>query len=194
VDKETFLTSSWDLSVKLWDDQSNGPISNMMGHSDLVTQVKWNVLNKDVFGSVAQDSNLRIWDRRTTQTSVAIVHCGVSLLCLDFNSKNEHLLATGGDDSLLQVYDIRNLKDPIFKQKLGLGHPIRRVEYSPHHEHKIAASSDCGNVLIVYTNNNTHNVVYNSQYIVRGLTWSISSDVLAIGNGKRFKILNVASL
>jgi len=188
IDKESLLSCSWDLSVKLWGKQGEGCIGTLMGHNDLIWQVKWNALNGETFGSVSQDGTLKLWDCRTLQASTT-VHTGISLFSLDWNPKNEHLFAIGGDDGLVQIYDQRNLQTPFFEDKLET-HSVRNIAFNPHNETKLAVSSDPGKVFILDTESKTTRILTSQTSFVRGLSWSTKSQILAIGDwNKQVNIL-----
>jgi len=179
------------LSLKLWGKQGEGCISTLLGHSDLIWQVKWNALQQDIFGSVSQDTTLKLWDRRTQQASTT-VHAGVSLFSLDWNPKNEHLFAIGGD-GLLNLYDQRNLQAPLFSDELR-NHSVRNIAYNLQNEKKIAVSSDPGKVFIFDTETKTTETLIQQTNFVRGLSWSVKSHAtLAIGDWERkINILKVS--
>lgn len=74
--------------------------------------VAWHLLHESLFGSVADDQKLMIWDTRSNNTnkpSHTVDAHTAEVNCLSFNPYSEFILATGSADkvnkSLLGVFD-----------------------------------------------------------------------------------------
>lgn len=84
------LSASDDHTVCLWDINA-GPKEGKIvdakaiftGHSAVVEDVAWHLLHESLFGSVADDQKLMIWDTRSNTTSkpshLVDAHCGGQL-------------------------------------------------------------------------------------------------------------------
>ncbi|KAF0286927.1 Histone-binding protein RBBP7 [Amphibalanus amphitrite] len=75
--------------------------------------VAWHLLHPDLFGSVADDQKLMIWDTRSTATnkpSHIVGRPSAEVNCLSFNPYSEYILATGSADKTVALWDLRNLK------------------------------------------------------------------------------------
>ncbi|ELW48732.1 Histone-binding protein RBBP7 [Tupaia chinensis] len=83
------------------------------GHSAVVEDVAWHLLHESLFGSVADDQKLMIWDTRSNTTSkpshLVDAHTA-EVNCLSFNPYSEFILATGSADKTVALWDLRNLK------------------------------------------------------------------------------------
>ncbi|XP_047298248.1 histone-binding protein RBBP7 isoform X1 [Gorilla gorilla gorilla] len=114
------LSASDDHTVCLWDINA-GPKEGKIvdakaiftGHSAVVEDVAWHLLHESLFGSVADDQKLMIWDTRSNTTSkpshLVDAHTA-EVNCLSFNPYSEFILATGSADKTVALWDLRNLK------------------------------------------------------------------------------------
>uniref|UniRef100_A0A8C3QR95 RB binding protein 7, chromatin remodeling factor n=1 Tax=Cyanoderma ruficeps TaxID=181631 RepID=A0A8C3QR95_9PASS len=101
------LSASDDHTVCLWD------VTIFTGHSAVVKDVAWHLLHKSLFGSMADDQKLMIWDTRSNTTSKpshSVDAHTAEVNCLSFNPCGEFILATGSADKTVALWDLRNLK------------------------------------------------------------------------------------
>ena len=113
------LSASDDHTICLWDiggTPRDGKILDAQtvytGHSAVVEDVSWHLLHESLFGSVADDKKLMIWDTRSDSSSKAscVVEAhSAEINCISFNACNEFLLATGSADKTVAIWDIRNM-------------------------------------------------------------------------------------
>lgn len=132
------------------------------GHTAVVEDVAWHLLHESLFGSVADDQKLMIWDTRSNNTSrpshTVDAHTA-EVNCLSFNPYSEFILATGSADKvctikdnwvskdtqrsyLLQtvaLWDLRNLKLKLHSFESHKDE-IFQVQWSPHNETILASS------------------------------------------------------
>lgn len=96
-----------------------------------------------MFGSVGDDSNLFLWDvREKTDCPTHTVKKAheKDVNCIAFNPLNEFLLATGGSDSMVNLWDIRNLKQKLHAfewHKSG----VYQIAWSPFNETILSSCS-----------------------------------------------------
>ena len=79
----------------------------------MVEDVAWHLLHESLFGSVADDQKLMIWDTRSSVTnrpSHTVDAHTAEVNCLSFNPYSEFILATGSADKTVALWDLRNLK------------------------------------------------------------------------------------
>uniref|UniRef100_A0A2K5HEJ3 Uncharacterized protein n=1 Tax=Colobus angolensis palliatus TaxID=336983 RepID=A0A2K5HEJ3_COLAP len=134
------LRASDDHTICLWDISAipkEGKVVDVntmfTGHTAVVEDVSWHLLHESLFGSVADDQKLMIWD--TLEADPAeVTHC-----CLSFNPYSEFILAIGSTDKNGDLWDLRNLK-----LKLHSLNHIRikyfQVQWSTHNETILASS------------------------------------------------------
>ena len=83
------------------------------GHTAVVEDVAWHLLHESLFGSVADDQKLMIWDTRSSthnKPSHTVDAHSAEVNCLSFNPYSEFILASGSADKTVALWDLRNLK------------------------------------------------------------------------------------
>lgn len=148
----------WDINASPKENRILDAHTIFTGHTSVVEDVAWHPLHESIFGSVADDRRLMIWDTRacgscspasSTVSSAAAATASkpsqcveahaAEVNCLSFNPFSEYILATGSADRTVALWDLRSLhmklhsfeshKDEIFQ-----------VQWSPHHETILASS------------------------------------------------------
>lgn len=139
------LSGSDDTLLCLWDLEEAGvdvePWQVRRGHSANVEDVDWHRHCEHMFGSVGDDSKLMLWDVRDSSaapTHNIDAHEG-DANCLSFNPYSEFLLATGGADKVVKLWDLRNLKEPIHNFE-GHEEGVYQVSWAPFNETLLASS------------------------------------------------------
>lgn len=64
VRKDSFLSSSWDDTIKLWTVDRPASLRTFKEHAYCVYSASWNPRHADVFASASGDCTARIWDVR----------------------------------------------------------------------------------------------------------------------------------
>lgn len=143
------LSASDDHTICLWDIKSASPEAKTIdakkiytGHSGVVEDVAWHLLHNNIFGSVADDMKLMIWDSRSghsNKPSHRIEAHNAEVNCLAFNPYSEYILATGSADKTVALWDLRspNVKLHSFESHRD---EIFQVQWSPHNETILASS------------------------------------------------------
>lgn len=76
----------------------------MLDFVTIFQDVAWHLLHESLFGSVADDQKLMIWDTRSNNTSkpshTVDAHTA-EVNCLSFNPYSEFILATGSADKVM---------------------------------------------------------------------------------------------
>uniref|UniRef100_A0A8C9L9E9 RB binding protein 4, chromatin remodeling factor n=1 Tax=Pavo cristatus TaxID=9049 RepID=A0A8C9L9E9_PAVCR len=104
------LSASDDHTICLWDISAvpkEGKVVDaktiFTGHTAVVEDVSWHLLHESLFGSVADDQKLMIWDTRSNNTSKpshSVDAHTAEVNCLSFNPYSEFILATGSADKV----------------------------------------------------------------------------------------------
>jgi len=150
ANKEGYLLSaSDDHTICLWDiNQAPKEAKTLQsmnvfnGHAGVVEDVAWHLHHHEIFGSVADDKKLMIWDTREKNTykPTNVVDAHVSEVnCLSFNPYSEYILATGSADKTVALWDMRNLKLKLHSFESHKDE-IFQVQWSPHNETILASS------------------------------------------------------
>lgn len=75
IDVKTFISSSWDCTIKLWDSLYTKSLSTYYGHSQLVYASKFSPHFPKTFASVGADGYLKLWSTNcSTAMSTLQVH------------------------------------------------------------------------------------------------------------------------
>uniref|UniRef100_A0A667WA29 Retinoblastoma binding protein 4, like n=1 Tax=Myripristis murdjan TaxID=586833 RepID=A0A667WA29_9TELE len=143
------LSASDDHTICLWDigaGPKEGKIVDaktiFTGHTAVVEDVSWHLLHESLFGSVADDQKLMIWDTRSNNTSKpshSVDAHTAEVNCLSFNPYSEFILATGSADKTVALWDLRNLKLKLHSFESHKDE-IFQVQWSPHNETILASS------------------------------------------------------
>jgi WD40 repeat protein len=140
------LSGSDDALICLWDLREAGhdvdPMQVRRGHTANVEDVDWHKSDTHMFGSVGDDSMLMLWDVRDSAAKPIhsiTAHDG-DANCLSFNPFNEYLLATGGSDTVVKVWDIRSLNEPICNFEWHM-EGVYQVSWAPFNGSILASSS-----------------------------------------------------
>ena len=143
------LSASDDHTICLWningtprDNRILDALSIYNGHTAVVEDVSWHLLHESLFGSVADDQKLMIWDTRSNNTNkpshIVDAH-SAEVNCLSFNPYSEFILSTGSADKTVALWDLRNLKLKLHSFESHKDE-IFQVQWSPHNETILASS------------------------------------------------------
>ncbi|EOA20689.1 hypothetical protein CARUB_v10001003mg [Capsella rubella] len=132
-------SSSWDCTINLWntnqstsegesvsvkkrkgnnqadESQSEGEaVTTLVGHTQCVSSVVWP--EHDVIYSSSWDHSVRRWDVETGKDSLNL-YCGKALNTVDVGGEGSALIAAGGSDPILRVWDPRKpgTSAPVFQ-------------------------------------------------------------------------------
>uniref|UniRef100_A0A4W6FR38 Histone-binding protein RBBP4-like N-terminal domain-containing protein n=1 Tax=Lates calcarifer TaxID=8187 RepID=A0A4W6FR38_LATCA len=132
----------WDISAVPKERKTVDAKTIFTGHTAVVEDVSWHLLHESLFGSVADDQRLMIWDTRSNNTSKpshAVDAHTAEVNCLSFNPYSEFILATGSADKTVALWDLRNLKLKLHSFESHKDE-IFQVQWSPHNETILASS------------------------------------------------------
>ena len=136
------LSGSLDGSICLWDLQEAAHdvkpfLSFTDCHGNGVEDVDWHKYHEYVFGSVGNDSSLALYDTRKGASGgltqrIQDAHKG-DIHALSFNPGSEHLLATGGADNMVNLWDLRKMNEKLHSFE-GHSKEVLQVSWSPYNE------------------------------------------------------------
>ena len=156
ANSEQFVSSSWDLSIKLWNASSPHATNTFVGHTEFIWKVAFNPLATSTFASVSQDKTIQLWDV-TKPTATSVIKVNVPLYSLSWNQVNQHILAVGGQDGSVQLFDTRNTTSPLVSKVIHSA-SVKEVAFDKHNENVIATGGDDNKIAILSTAENQLNV------------------------------------
>lgn len=140
VNHNRLLSSSEDGSVALWDyTESTSPLRVFTDHDGYVNDVRF-AFEDGIFGSVGEDQRFVLRDLKNDKVLINQTFKETSFNSLTFSPFNKHLVAFGGDNSNIYIYDIRQM-DTCLHVLTGHIKSITNIEWDPFHPHIIASSS-----------------------------------------------------
>jgi len=128
--------SFWDLGK----DEGTKTSSTSPGELENVLAVSWNHLNHNLVCASCGNS-LRCLDLRSMSQTICIDGAHeMAVRDVDVSKTNQHLVATGGDDCHLCVWDLRKPREPVVKVSQH-SHWVWQARFNPFHEALVLTSS-----------------------------------------------------
>ncbi|KAI9350712.1 WD40-repeat-containing domain protein [Obelidium mucronatum] len=140
VKKDTFVSGSWDHTIKLWSPESNTSLATWKEHANCVYSTVWSPHVAERFASASGDTTIKIWDVRNPRSAATFRAHTNEILALDWNKYDPNILVSAGVDHCVKVWDIRNTSKDLTTLR-GHEYAIRRVKCSPHSGNVIASAS-----------------------------------------------------
>ncbi|KAJ3330201.1 peroxisomal targeting signal 2 receptor [Blyttiomyces sp. JEL0837] len=140
VRKDTFISGSWDQSIKLWSPQSDVSLRTWTEHTHCIYQTVWSAQSPDIFASASGDQTVKVWDVRGPKSVNTFRAHNNEVLALDWNKYNANMVVTGSVDHSIKIWDLRYSSKEIMGFK-GHDYAVRRVKCSPHSGAIIASTS-----------------------------------------------------
>ena len=142
LDQNGHLTQ-WDIaaeaSVRAVDTLLSEATASTTANYYIPPRVAWDP-HGDAVAVTCQQTGVGILDWRTnvtiptgTVSRIRHAHRG-GVTALDYNPNQPYSLATGGQDGLAKVWDLRQTKHPVLTARGGHSHWICRVQYNPFHD------------------------------------------------------------
>ncbi|XP_076458832.1 glutamate-rich WD repeat-containing protein 1-like [Babylonia areolata] len=129
--------------------------SSFAGHTDSVEDVQWSPNEGNVFATCSVDRTLRIWNtqQKPAKANVLTVPEAHSrdINVINWNRIEKHLLASGGDDGIIKIWDLRMFRNkPVSEQASFKLHnkPITSLEWNPLDSSVLAASGEDDQITI----------------------------------------------
>ena len=155
-----------DGNIQFWDINKKIKIREIEAHNNRVTCLSW---NDNILSSGSKDRYIKNFDVRMKSPEISKIKRHKQEICSLKYSIEGDLLASGGNDNIAYIWDIRNLKNNIFNFLLDNNSP-NPYEIKP------------------YSVNNLHNAA------VKAMNWCPwKRHVLATGGGSKDKTIKIYS-
>ena len=135
-----FLTTSWDHTLKVWELGREPICTCEISHPCIVYSGQWAPFSPHLIAISGSDGNLVQRDLRDSKALSATKAHQYDVLSCSWSLHNQFIIATGGCDRNVKIWDTRQQQTPI---SILTGHrqTVKRVRMSPH-DGKLVAS--CG--------------------------------------------------
>ena len=140
VRRDSFLSSSWDDTIKLWTLDRPTSVRTFKEHAYCVYSSVWNPRHADVFASASGDCTIRVWDVREPGSTMILPAHEFEILACDWNKYDDCVLVSASVDKSIKVWDVRNFRIPVSVLN-GHSYAVRKVKFSPHRRGAIASCS-----------------------------------------------------
>ena len=140
--------------TQLWDVHAGKQLRSMDGHSDRVSSMAW---NRHILSSGSRDTNIVNHDVRIARHNVATLTAHSQEVCGLAWSNDGEILASGGNDNLLCLWDASSTStrpEPRFKMTDHQA-AVKALAWSPHERHLLATGGGTADRCIKFWNCNT---------------------------------------
>ena len=126
-DPNILISCSYDWTVKIWNSKHNYPVMNLHTNelSHQVNDIEWNSDTSTVFGDVADDGRIEIWDlaRSAIQPIIINIDDKAPRKSIKF-SEGGKIVAAGDSEGCIAIYRIYNMEhSPVSDE-----HQVKRLQ------------------------------------------------------------------
>ena len=137
-DDTQLVSSSADLTVKLWRPQEAELLATLEGHTEIVRTVAFSA-NGKLIASAGDDRTVRVWDALSAELVIVMEGHTSPINSVEF-APNSQRLVTGSADQTVRVWQISN-GVPLLTLREHTG-PVNGVAYSPDGTTIVSVSND----------------------------------------------------
>lgn len=182
------ITSTIDGEIKLFDlnnFRSNEKLiesNKFNGDKNGINSVKWCLNHCSIFLSANESNDFKIFDIRNNNalSSSREFHNG-GVNCLSINKLNEFLISTGDSNGVINVWDLRNLEEPILKFDKIHNDSITCLEFNPL-KPNVLASGSIDSTVQIYDLNNPEPLTFKHSGHMAGIndiSWNLHNEMIA---------------
>lgn len=131
--KETFASSSWDGTVKVWaPERSSALLTLGTNTASRAYEARWAPHHASLLLSTNGDGTVTMWDPSVGTMPVAAFSCdGSEVLTADWNKYDANIFVTGSVDRAVRLWDVRHAQVPLHVQPAHDA-AVRKLRFSPH--------------------------------------------------------------
>ena len=145
----------WDTNATPEEAKQLDALHQLDAHSAVVEDVAWHAQHGEIFASVADNKQMMLWDLRELgaakkpRQTVSNAHQS-EINTVDFNPRNDFLLATGGADSVVKIWDMRKLDAGALHEFKGHDDEVVQAVWAPFGKGDVLASCACDRRVFVW--------------------------------------------
>jgi coronin-7 len=128
------LSTSGDLTAKLWDISTQQDFLTLSGFGDLVLSSSWN-FSGNTLATTSKDKTLRVWDVRSQSVAQSGPDIGGMLgTKVSWLGKSDQLVLVGFDknsERTIQVVDVKKLGEPVASVRMDNSSSVLTPHYDP---------------------------------------------------------------
>mmetsp|Transcript_14499 Transcript_14499/g.36672 ORF Transcript_14499/g.36672 Transcript_14499/m.36672 type:complete len:448 (-) Transcript_14499:31-1374(-) len=142
-------------AIRIWEPKDGGgwvtQPNSCNAHEGSVEDIQWSPTEEDVFVSSSVDKHIFVWDKRQSNSPMLKVQAhDADVNVVSWNRSTTYMLASGGDDGVLRIWDLRNFTATDFVAHFKHHQaPVTSVEWCPH-EPSMLATTSADNQTIVW--------------------------------------------
>lgn len=105
VAKDSFVSASWDGTLKVWRPEVPRSLLTLAEHAGPVYNAVWNTQNASLVASCSGDRSIKVWDLNAGRSINTIPNAhGNEVLALDWNKYNQFEVVSGSSDCSIKVW------------------------------------------------------------------------------------------
>ncbi|ETV96032.1 hypothetical protein, variant [Aphanomyces invadans] len=126
VDRQTFVSASWDHSIKVWHPHHPTSLQTLHGHTGPVYNAVWSTREASHVASCSGDGSVRVWDLKVPGQAVCHIAAHAhDVLALDWNKYSPYEVVSGSADASLKVWVGHDVAHPSIDHSVSTGHSKR---------------------------------------------------------------------
>lgn len=170
-------------ALQLWDWQQRKIVSSLSLHSERIGCVQWNPYKQNMFATGSKDNKVIIGDFKDPNLRGGAKNHFGEICGLSWNS-NGWTLASGGNDNLVNIWDIRSFKDPLFSFQEHKA-AVRALGWCPWKSSLLATGGGSGDMRLLVTNVDTGatNLEIHTSSQVCALVWDEEARSILTSHG-----------
>lgn len=141
-------------TVQFWDWREEKLVSTVSLHSERIGCIQWNPYKENLFATGSRDNKVVLCDVNDPHGRVSARNHFGEICGLSWNA-NGWTLASGGNDNLVNVWDVRALKDPILTIQEHKA-AVRALGWCPWKSSLLATGGGSGDMRLLVTNVDTN--------------------------------------
>ncbi|RXK38415.1 hypothetical protein M231_04324 [Tremella mesenterica] len=144
LQKETFVTASWDQTVKIFSVDRTTSLLSIPAHNAQIYTATWSPHTPSMLATCAADGLVKVFDIRNRDPTRPVQIFQVApeeVLSCDWNKYDLSTLATGGKDKSVRIWDMRGGRTECVGDLQGHSLAVRKVQWSPHDRNVLASTS-----------------------------------------------------